>query len=133
MGEALWKRVEDLYHAALEYAPAERDAFLTSACANDVELRREVDSLLAHDKGNILFEKPAWEGVFEAPASSPNAGVPLSQGALLGPYRIEKLIGAGGMGAVYLATDTRLDRTVAIKMLHPEHASRSAGAYSSAA
>ncbi|MBV8818491.1 MAG: protein kinase, partial [Acidobacteriaceae bacterium] len=119
-----WKRVEDLYHAALEYAPADRDAFLTSACGGDVELRREVESLLSHNRDKSLFEKPAWEGVFEVPATSPNTGVPLSQGALLGPYRIEKLIGAGGMGEVYLATDTRLDRTVAIKMLHPEHASR---------
>ena len=125
MDSTLWKRVEDLYHAALEYAPAERDAFLSCACGDDVELRREVESLLSHsDEDKSLFEKPAWDGVFEVNASSANTTAPLSQGALLGPYQIERLIGAGGMGAVYLATDTRLDRTVAIKMLHPEHASR---------
>ncbi|MBV8831192.1 MAG: serine/threonine protein kinase, partial [Acidobacteriaceae bacterium] len=118
MSEALWKRVEDLYHAALEYAPAQRDAFLSSACGDDAELRREVDSLLSSsDEAKSLFEKPAWEGVFEVTSSSPNTSVPLSQGALLGPYRIERLIGAGGMGEVFKALDTRLRREVAIKAL----------------
>jgi len=94
VNETPWKRVEDLYHAALEYAPGERDAFLSSACGDDVELRREVESLLSHsDEAKSLFEQPAWEGIVQVPWSSPNAGVPLSQGALLGPYRIERLIG----------------------------------------
>jgi eukaryotic-like serine/threonine-protein kinase len=117
MNEALWKRVEDLYHAALEWAPAERDTFLSSACGDDVELRREVDSLLSHKEAKSLFEKPAWEGVLELTPSSPNSKTQLSEGTLLGPYRIEKLIGAGGMGEVFKALDTRLRRDVAIKAL----------------
>ncbi|MBV8894936.1 MAG: hypothetical protein JO051_00370, partial [Acidobacteriaceae bacterium] len=95
VNETPWKRVEHLYHAALEHGPEQRDAFLTSACGDDMELRREVDSLLRHNQTKSLFEKPAWDGILEVPSSSPDARVPLSQGALLGPYRIERLIGAG--------------------------------------
>ena len=76
-----------------------------------------VESLLSHNHDNSLFEKPAWEGVFEIPAFSAKPSAPL-RGVLLGPYRIRRLIGAGGMGAVYLATDTRLDCVA-----HTEHRS----------
>ena len=100
-----WSEVEKLYHAALEREPAERMAFLNYTCT-DEQLRREVESLLEHQQeGDQLLENPPWQS---RPA--------LSIGMRLGPYEIVSAIGAGGMGEVYQALDTRLDRKVAIKV-----------------
>ena len=124
MDDNRWKRVEDLYHAALERVPEQRDAFLASACGGDVELRQEVESLLSHDDANNLFAEPAWAGAPELLDRSSSSRATLSQGTALGPYRVGNIIGKGGMGEVYKATDTRLDRSVAIKTLRPEYAAR---------
>ncbi len=124
MDDILWKRVEDLYHAALEHAPEQREAFLASACVVDSELRREVDSLLSYNQTNNLFAKPVWAVAVDLAEPASRAKRRLSKGAVLGPYRIVDSIGAGGMGEVYQATDTRLSRSVAIKTLHPEYAAR---------
>lgn len=101
----LWRRIEDLYHAASELAPADQASFLAEACGTDAELRREVESLLAEDgsRAEMLDRVP-----------TPGAG------ARVGPYLLESLIGAGGMGQVFRATDTRLGRTVAVKFLLPD-------------
>ena len=107
----LWKRVEDLYHAAQDQHADVRDAFLRNACQGDQDLHREVRSLLDAASTNVAFlEEPA---------------VPFSRGRLplgfqLGPYLVEAPIGAGGMGEVFQATDHRLHRTVAIKVLSAE-------------
>lgn len=123
MDDTRWKQVEDLYHAALERAPDEREALLTSACADDLELRREVESLLENSKTNRFFAEPAWASIDEPeepeePAAKTKAV--LSKGAVLGPYRVLDIIGAGGMGEVYRARDAKLGRQVAIKVL-PGH------------
>jgi hypothetical protein len=55
-----WKVVGDIFHAAQEHPPEQRDAFLASACGGDAELRREVESLLSHDGTQTLFAEPAW-------------------------------------------------------------------------
>jgi tRNA A-37 threonylcarbamoyl transferase component Bud32 len=104
-----WQKIEALYHAALDRDPPARAAFLDGACGNDGELRREVESLLA--------EAPTGQGLLDRPAGvlAESAPIELKPGAQLGPYRIEGLIGEGGMGKVYRARDTRLGRTVAIK------------------
>src|SRR6516165_3342346 len=107
-----WRRVEEVYHEALEHRPESRIAFVTAACGSDSSLRREVESLLAADEAHSLVDQPAMD----IAADLLDDGAPLAAGTELGPYRIESLIGAGGMGRVYRAHDTRLNRTVAIKI-----------------
>jgi len=102
-----WRTLEDLYQAALGCEPPARAAFLNQACA-DESLRREVESLLnARGAGDELLERPAVRYLAQT----------LEPGATLGQYRIELRIGAGGMGEVYRAMDTRLRRSVALKVL----------------
>ena len=102
------RQIESLCLEALARDSESRGALLDEACAGDPELRREVDSLLAGRPDAAAFlEKPAWQG----------ASTPLTPGTRLGPYEIESAIGAGGMGEVYQAHDTRLGRTVAVKVL----------------
>lgn len=117
MDDTRWKRVEDLYHAVLEHAPEQRDAFLASACRDDWELRREVESLLSHGETNGFFDAPVWAGALELAESSTSTRAPLSKGAVLGPYRVIDIVGSGGMGVVFRARDTSLKRDVAIKVL----------------
>ena len=120
-----WREVERLYYAALERDADERAAFLTDACAADDALRREVESLFAYQaKARDFIEKPA---VHIRLASALRGLEPLSVagrfvGRVFGCYELKALIAAGGMGEVYRAVDTRLNRTVAIKTL-PEHLS----------
>jgi len=113
-----WPRVEELYHAALEKPPAEREAFLADVCGPDEALRREVRSLLGYEReADRLMEQPAASAVMQRLA--------VVRGTRLGPYEVGGLIGSGGMGEVYRARDTRLGRDVAIKVL-PEQVSHDA-------
>jgi eukaryotic-like serine/threonine-protein kinase len=117
MSTERWRRIEELYHAALTSDASQRTAFLIEACAGDEALRRDVESLLAHE--------PAASGFLAAPALAVEARVmadepgALSVGRRLGPYTIHSPLGAGGMGQVYRARDSKLGREVAIKVLPP--------------
>ena len=111
-----WQQVERLYHSTLEKPANERSAFLVQACAGDEELRREVESLLAYEEHAADFiESPALE-VAARMMSDDRSGV-VTAGEEFNQYRIISPLGAGGMGEVYLAEDTRLRRRVALKFL----------------
>jgi predicted Ser/Thr protein kinase len=117
-----WRHINDVFHAALEHDADARAPFLESACGDDAALRREVESLLrSHAGADDFIETPAYEAGAELLRGSSVEGLSPEAEALIGqqigPYAIEASLGYGGMGVVYLAEDTRLDRKVAIKVL----------------
>src|SRR5579862_1485264 len=118
MTPSRFQQIERLYHAARDRAASERAEFLDRACGGDAELRREVESLLAQDNfsATSALEHGAWE--WAAAANTEDTGLAaLAAGSEIGSYKIEGPIGEGGMGVVYKALDTRLNRPVAVKLL----------------
>src|SRR5262245_3314857 len=110
-----WRQVDQLFQAALERAPEERAAFISEACSDDDSLRREVEAVLASDEqAASLIETPAYH--LAAPLLAVERDESLT-GKSVGHYRIVSCLGKGGMGEVYRARDTKLDRTVALKIL----------------
>src|SRR5260221_7063415 len=105
-----WREVERIYHAALERDPEARAAFLAEASGGDDELLDEVRSLLDQHTADSRLDRAVWEPAAES------TGTRFAAGTQLGQYRIEAALGAGGMGEVFRARDTRLNRTVAIKV-----------------
>jgi hypothetical protein len=110
-----WRRIEELCQAALDRPPHERGAFLAAACAGDDVLRHEVEALLAHAQTADAF-LGASLGAVAAHVMGGGTGQSLI-GRTFGPYHVLAAIGAGGMGEVYRARDSKLGRDVAIKVL----------------
>src|SRR5262245_24314694 len=115
MNSDRWRTVERLYHEVLARPLEARAAFLAEACAGDDGLRHEVESLLARDaSANAVLTGGAAVAAAELVS---DIGRSALSGRRLGVYQILAPIGAGGMGEVYRARDTRLGREVAIKIL----------------
>jgi len=112
-----WPRLKEAFEGARALALDARPAYLAEVCNGDEALRHEVELLLAHnDQAASFLETPAMQVEDSLVAKS-------LEGQCIGPYQVSALIGTGGMGVVYSARDTKLNRHVAIKVLLPAVAS----------
>jgi serine/threonine protein kinase len=110
-----WREIEEIFHSAAALSPEARPAFLDAHCGADESLRHKLELLLAQSEDGIL-DHAAWSSMTEQTGTWHR----MCAGRRIGPYEIVALLGAGGMGEVYRARDSRLGRDVAIKVL-PEH------------
>src|SRR5262245_29799651 len=106
-----WERVKEVFHSALERPPADRAAFVAVAGADDADMVLEVERLLAaHDQA----------GTFLEPQRPSGSSDDVSSERRIGHYQILSALGSGGMGEVHRARDLKLNRDVALKILHAD-------------
>jgi len=117
-----WKEIEAVYWAARDCTPSERGAYIQKICRDDQDLRIQVESLLAHDNSSpeVFLNRPAASAF----AGLESTVIKPALGTRLGPYEIEAVLGAGGMGEVFRGRDTRLNRPVAIKVPNAQFSDR---------
>ncbi len=111
-----WQYIEELFHTALGVSAEDRDRYLAQACSDDASLRAEVETLLVAFKAQSkLMERPVFSVGMRL--LSEDSDEEILVGKRIGSYQVLEMIGKGGMGQVYLAEDTNLDRKVALKFL----------------
>lgn len=112
-----WERIQNLFHEAADLNPPERGAFLERACHGDAELRSEVLALLEEDQASTILDRDMGQIAEELLGEEPKGASGKLPFEAIGPYRISRLLGEGGMGVVYLAERDDLGSRVAIKIL----------------
>src|SRR4030095_12838919 len=118
MADANWQRVREVFDAAVQQKPEERQDYINGACGDNRDLQTEVESLFSSlARSDNFLETPAVASIADIIESNAKRFV---TGTLFGHYEIIRQIGAGGMGEVFLARDLKLDRSIAIKTLNQE-------------
>jgi serine/threonine protein kinase len=118
MDQVRWNKIEEVFHSALEVKESERPAVLRQMCGDDLDLLAEVESLLPeYEESDSFLNGPLVNAGLAVIANGPTEVPP---GTKVGPYVIRKLVARGGMADVYIADDTLLGRSAALKIIHPE-------------